>query len=762
MNALNKILESVRIKAALHDLACEMEISQMFRNGSKHNVEAVYTFPLPYNAVLLELVAKVGEKELRGAVLPKAEAEEQYEKSITDGDGAIMLERSDNGICTVNVGNLLPGEVATLTYRYAYMLSWQQGTVKFRLPTTIAPRYGDSINSGYQPHQIPEANILAENKYSLQISVVGLLAQAQAVCPSHEVVVQRKKNKTEINLKAHEAFMDRDFVLDFQIEDAADAAGMLASDSISGGQVAIASFCPRIPGGELPSVCVKIVVDCSGSMAGDSIDQTRIGLLRVLDNLREEDTFNIIRFGDTQRAVFTSCVPAKERNLRNARSAVDQLTADMGGTKMADALDFACSIKDGGERQATILLITDGDISDHRELTRLAVKSKHRVFTVGVGSAVAEEFVRNIAERTGGACELVSPNEVMADSIYRQFRRMFQPQAVIARVEWPTTPDWQAPSNLGAVFGGDTVHVFAGFSKRLQGEVRLLLQLSDGREVTQNVLLNECASNADALTRIAAARHIENIEADNPELAKHLALDYQLVTEQTNYLILEEREEDHKAQDLPHLARVTQMLAAGWGGTGSVKSPVAKFGKAQDSEVQYCEFPSTTVMRSGRNLDVMQSGVDTLDSPFFLRKNVDEETSRKSFGNYLAILKSIFWSKKQNLPDKQSQEISKPDLKALVKNVIESGDKWLEVFMRVMLPALPQDTRALFNKLVAEDGHLESEVAAAMLALITKELNMEDEYAEFGKTDYAEPTLVSRIKSLISSIESKLESDQVE
>ena len=194
-----------------------------------------------------------------------------------------------------------------------------------------------------------------------------------------------------------------------------------------------------------------------------------------------------------------------------------------------------------------ILLITDGEISGHRELTRLAVKSKHRVFTVGVGSAVAEEFVRNLAEQTGGACELVSPNEGMSDAIYRQFRRMFQPQAVNARVVWPATPDWQTPSNLGAVFGGDTVHVFAGFGKKLLGEVRLVLQLiTDGREVTQNVLLNECASNADALTRIAAARHIENIAADNPELAKQLALDYQLVTEQTNYLILEEREEDRK------------------------------------------------------------------------------------------------------------------------------------------------------------------------------------------------------------------------
>lgn len=58
------------------------------------------------------------------------------------GDGAIMLKQSDKGICTVNLGNLLVGERARLQHQYAYLLSWQGDTVKFRLPTTIAPRYG--------------------------------------------------------------------------------------------------------------------------------------------------------------------------------------------------------------------------------------------------------------------------------------------------------------------------------------------------------------------------------------------------------------------------------------------------------------------------------------------------------------------------------------------------------------------------------------------------------------------------------------------
>jgi Ca-activated chloride channel family protein len=116
---VQQILESVHIEGHLRDLACELTVKQDFINPSDTPIEAVYTFPLPYGAVLLDLTAKIGQRTLRGAVFAKQQAERRYEEAITEGDGAIMLEQSDDGICTVNLGNLMPGERATLTYQSA-------------------------------------------------------------------------------------------------------------------------------------------------------------------------------------------------------------------------------------------------------------------------------------------------------------------------------------------------------------------------------------------------------------------------------------------------------------------------------------------------------------------------------------------------------------------------------------------------------------------------------------------------------------------
>jgi hypothetical protein len=53
-------------------------------------------------------------------------------------------------------------------------------------------------------------------------------------------------------------------------------------------------------------------------------------------------------------------------------------------------------------------------------------------------------------------------------------------------------------------------------------------------------------------------------------LALELALRHQLVTDGTNLFLVHRRVGDDKATDLPALQKINSMLAAGWGGTGSV------------------------------------------------------------------------------------------------------------------------------------------------------------------------------------------------
>ena len=698
----SQVLESVAVKGHLQGLCLELEVTQTFVNSSKRNIEAIYTFPLPFGAVLLVLTVKLGEKILTGSVMSKKQAESDYEDAITDGNSAIMLERADDGICTINVGNLLAGERAELRYSFSQLLNWQQDSLRITLPTTMAPRYGDPIKAGWQPHQVTEHSLLAEYPFSLALDIEQPLSSALIECPSHDVSITHEGGIAHVALGSSDAWLDRDFILNLALQNADKDTGQYAVDGEQ--HVALVSFSPDIPGNKIGSACIKVVVDCSGSMAGDSIAQAKIGLLRILDNLREADTFNIVRFGDTARAYFPTCVHATKINLSRARKAIETMEADLGGTEMAEALKFAYAIKDEGDGAAAILLITDGEVYQHEDIIQKAKSAKHRIFTVGVGSSVAEAFIRNIASSTGGAAELVSPNEGMAETIYRQFNRMFQHRAISANIHWPNEPKWQSPKSIDTVFAGDTLHVFAGFNHPPIGDVCLQLTLDDGSTINQKVLLQ--ASHSEELSRIASAHRIDNMDSDLEVQATALALSYQLISKYTNFLIVEKRATEVKPTNLPEVAQVPHMLAAGYGGTGRVTHSSRLFSKS----------PVIFGSNSRRaQVDAMKmSGLDSYAIPAFLRKQVDDDMP--SLSSSSSVLGNLIDSIKDSFSPKAKTPI------AAVMSVVESND-WHKSYKDNVIECLSVELNVVLDALINEQGWADKTVIAALLLAMLKHLD---------------------------------------
>lgn len=701
----SQVLESVAVKGHLQGLCLELEVTQAFVNSSERNIEAIYTFPLPYGAVLLDLTVKLGEKLLTGSVMAKKQAESDYEDAITDGNSAIMLERADNGICTINVGNLLAGERAELRYRFSQLLNWQQDSLRITLPTTMAPRYGDPIKTGWQPHQITPHSLLAEYPFSLALDIEQPLSRALIECPSHDVSITRNDEVARVTLGSKEAWLDRDFILNLTLQNVAKDAGQYAPDGEH--HVALVSFSPEIPGNKISSACIKVVVDCSGSMNGDSIKQARVGLLRILDNLRESDTFNIVRFGDTACAYFPKCVFATKSNLNQAREAVETMEADLGGTEMGAALKFAYALKDESDRPASILLITDGEVYQHEDIIQKAKSSKHRIFTVGVGSSVAESFIRNIACSTGGAAELVSPNEGMAETIYRQFNRMFQQRAISARIQWPAKIKWQTPESIDAVFAGDTLHVFAGFNQPPNGDACLKLTLDGGYIIEQKVILQ--ASQSEELGRIASAHRIESMDSALEDQATALALNYQLISKYTNYLIVEERATEIKPTDLPEVAQVPHMLAAGHGGTGSVRQSSSHYSLNDDTPMIF-----GTNSRRAQVEAMKMSGANEYDIPSFLRKQADDYSP--SISSESSVIENIVDSIKGVFTPKVNTPI------AAVVAVMEAKN-WYKAYKNNVLGCLSNELSGVLNTLVSEQGWADKTVVAALLLAMLNQLD---------------------------------------
>jgi Ca-activated chloride channel homolog len=550
-------LRGVEVSAGIAGLLASTTLVQKYKNDTDTNLELSYTFPIPVAGTLLSFAIAIGERKYDGEVIPRMEAEAKYEETIGEGNTAFRLQEVRTGMYNATLGNVMPSEEVAITLTYAEPLSWNGKSIRYRLPTTIAPRYGEP--TGMQPWQRPETSLVAEYPLNVTVSIAGDLAESAVSCPSHKVSMKMQSNALTIQL-AKGASMDRDFILEIE-NDQVRSLGTIAHAMDT--NVAMLTLLPP----ELECQCnqrdVVLVIDCSGSMQGDSIALAREGVLLALGSLGTNERFGLIAFGTSFLQFDRTLQPANRKNLDMARRWVSNLD-NLGGTDINGALELALKLK--GKAAMDILLLTDGQDWQVGESVAKAKSSGVRIFSMGIGSAVAEDAVQMMADETGGACELVAPTEDMSERIYRHFNRMRQPQMEKLEVTWPTAPLWECrPSR--SCFAGDAYTVFAALPDALIKEVSVRFEFSQQEPHSLTVPLRSEEACADAIVRLGAKQRLATLDEDQRQ---SWAVAYQLITADTDYLITVERSSDEKATDLPALQTQPQMLPAGWGGSSSV------------------------------------------------------------------------------------------------------------------------------------------------------------------------------------------------
>jgi Ca-activated chloride channel homolog len=564
-------LQGVTVQGRLDGLLLRTTLQQCYRNTSGRLIETVYTFPLAHGATLLGLSVTLGKQRLDGAVIEKRQASRQYEQAIDDGDTPVLVDQSAPGLYTANLGNLQPGEEATIELEYAQLLRYEQGQVRLSIPTVVAPRYGDAhAQGGLAPHESVDADAQAGYPFTLTLDIAGPAATARLSSPTHAIAVQPQGDALRVTL-ARGAWLDRDFVLQLAgLEGQAFCVTAPDGDEANPqAQAVLASFCPRLAAQDVAPLRLKILVDCSGSMGGDSIAQARRALHEVGQWLTPADRLAYFRFGNSCKPVIPALEPCTPQLVARYAQAVSQTEADLGGTELHSALlevyGASQSRDQSSARAADVLLITDGEVWKIDPIVQAARESGHRLFVVGVSSSPAESLLRALAEQSGGACELVTPNEDIAGAITRMVRRLHAACDIALRIDWGQTPLWQSPLPR-QIFDGETLHVWARLKQPLQAAPTLHWSSENTTDQDQATQVQADARGTTA--RLAGARCAETLSHDMQKLA--LALRHQLVTHQTSLFLVHQRAEGEKAEGLPALQQIRQMMAAGHAGFGSV------------------------------------------------------------------------------------------------------------------------------------------------------------------------------------------------
>lgn len=557
-------LQATRVDLEIRDLLATITLTQDYANREAQPIEVSYTLAIPSCAKLLDLQAEIGERVLRGQVQLRAQAEERYEQALAEGHSAFAVRMVGPDLVHIALGNLLPGETLTLRIVLGQWLHWNGERVRLTLPTTIAPRYGASP---LHPADQPVVDAAIEHRYALQGRVHGLLAEAAISSPTHSLRVQ---GGAALRF-ALDACLDRDLVIDWhQAGAGVRAAGQMAAD-LDGLQAANIAFAAPLPARTTRPVVAELVIDCSGSMGGVSIDQTRQAVRAIVAQLSPADRVNVLRFGNHQELLLRRPQPATLAVQKTLLQAADLLQADLGGTELLAALEAGLDdlarvpAEVPGER--VLFIISDGEVWNLQAEAFLARcrAAGVRVYAVAVGTAAVEATFAPLTRASGGALERVLPGDAMAARIERHFQRVRNGPIESLRVRWPGEQRWcELPD---AVYPGDGVRLSAGLAGVEPGASALVEWTLDGEPQQQTVTLVPGAEGAPStLARLLAYQRLPQLDA---AAAGALAVRYQLICEQTAVTLVLARAEHERADQLPELRPVSQMLAAGWGGMAS-------------------------------------------------------------------------------------------------------------------------------------------------------------------------------------------------
>jgi len=489
-------------------------------------------------------------------------------------------------------------------------------TVRFFLPTTISPRYipdGAKDDSGIPVDGKLHPPYARDVPYGLSVSLnIHEGRQLKSVeSPSHHIKIENMKaDPVRVSFSSDEVRMDRDFVLSIAYEEAFKSRAYhhrLENESFVQLDILLDQDDVNKARPKQVSREIVFVLDCSGSMSGDSIQQAKRALEICLRGLPQGVGFNLCRFGSRYEFMFKGSEKYSENSLNKALAYLHRVDADLGGTEILAPIKAICSKRNDSRQD--IILLTDGQVSNEQEIFELIREHRAhaRVFPVGIGAGCNEHFIRGLARAGNGASEFIYPGERIEPKVLSLFGKVGQAGLENALIAWGSGEAEQAPSST-AIFLGSPVTVFARATEaNFTAKEVVVKGKIDGTERRWKIQVLDVPDNDLPIPTLWARERVKDLEesgefkagrgsrqAESKKESREKTIleicrRFGILSQSTSYVAVEEREEKNRSTGEIELRKIPVLVTIGWHGVGSTSGrfalsasqPIVKFAMAE-------------------------------------------------------------------------------------------------------------------------------------------------------------------------------------
>ncbi|MHC4629506.1 MAG: VIT domain-containing protein, partial [Planctomycetota bacterium] len=396
------------------------------QNTSNRRQEAELIVPVPDGAVVRGFAYDGPDGEITAKVLPKDEARRIYQQLVSKIRDPALVEFIGYNLVRSSVFPVEARGKQKVRLTYEHLLEVDGNRVDYVLPRTESLQYA-------VPWKVT-ANIRAKRPISTVYS------------SSHKLETERVSSHHLVVKIADEAVKEPGpFRFSYLTEDDGVTASMFAypDNKVGGGYFLLLAGLPAeaTAGAQAIKREVTLVIDRSGSMRNEKIEQVKEAALQIIAGLGEGEAFNIIIYNNTVQLFSKNSVLKTKENEAAARAYIQGITAT-GGTNIHDALAEALGQEPREGMLPIVLFLTDG-LPTVGQTSELAIRNlvtranphNRRVFTFGVGVDVNAPLLEKMARESRAKAEFVLPKEDVEVKIGRVFKRLTGPVLADVKLE---------------------------------------------------------------------------------------------------------------------------------------------------------------------------------------------------------------------------------------------------------------------------------------------------------------------------------------
>ena len=428
----------------IKDQVATTRVDQVFVNDNPWTAEGTYIFPLPEGAAVSDFVMWVDGKAVHGEILEADEARTIYDDVVRRMKDPALLEYVGRKALKASVFPIPPGEERKIELEYSQILPVENGLVHY-----IYPLSTERFSSRPLEDLVVRAQI--ESREPLK-----------AVYSSrHEVSIDREDDyHALLGLEQSDVLPDRDFELFYTISSEKIGLNLLSfkEEGQDGFFLLLAAPDVKVNEEEIVVKDIILVLDTSGSMQGEKMDQAKEAARYVLDHLNPLDRFAIVSFATTTRSFSPSLEPAAQAD--KGKDFLDRLEA-MGSTDINRAMIEALGLAEE-VRPTTLIFLTDGLPTEGVTVTGAILDNvareapdNVRIFSFGVGDDVDTDLLDQISLDHGGASTYVRPGEEIDEEVSAFYRRVKMPVLSDLSLDWgDIIVDQVYPQRIPDLFAG--------------------------------------------------------------------------------------------------------------------------------------------------------------------------------------------------------------------------------------------------------------------------------------------------------------------